>query len=105
MPTDRIKQLQQFYEEDPRDPFNLYALALEYLKSDATKSIQFFETLLLNHPDYLPTYYHAAKLYQETGDRERAIKVFEDGISLARKVNNPKALRELQSAYDEMMFD
>ena len=105
MPTDRIKQLQQFYEEDPSDPFNVYALALEYLKSDATKSIQFFEMLLLNHPDYLPTYYHAAKLYQEIGDRERAIKVFEDGISLARKVNNPKALRELQSAYDEMMFD
>src|SRR5687768_3740379 len=105
MATDRITQLEQFYEEDPLDPFNLYALALEYLKSKPAKSQILFERLLENHPDYLPVYYHAAKLYQEFGQREKAAKVFKNGISLAEKLKDAKTLRELKSAYDELMFE
>ena len=105
MSADRLKQLQKFYEEDPLDPFNLYALALEYLKVDLALSRKHFQLLLANHPAYLPTYYHAAKLFHDTGDREGAIAVFENGIALARKNNDVKTLRELRSAYDEMMFE
>ncbi|MEX2235644.1 MAG: tetratricopeptide repeat protein [Cyclobacteriaceae bacterium] len=105
MANDRIIQLEQFYEEDPLDPFNLYALALEYLKSQPTKSQRLFETLLENHPEYLPAYYHAAKLYQEIGEIEKAAKVFKNGISLADKLKDSKTLRELKSAYDELMFE
>lgn len=105
MASDRIKQLQEFYNEDPRDPFNLYALALEYLKSDPVKSAGLFDRLLHEHKEYLPTYYHAAKLCQARGEIDKAVNTFLSGISLARKVNDTKAQRELQSAYDEMMFE
>ena len=56
MATDRIKQLEKFYEEDPLDPFNAYALALEYLHSEPQKSRLLFESLLQGHAEYLPTY-------------------------------------------------
>jgi tetratricopeptide (TPR) repeat protein len=105
MATDRIKQLEKFYEEDPLDPFNSYALALEYLHSDTRRSQWLFETLLEKHMDYLPTYYHAARLYQDLGQSEKAIRTYKDGIALARRLNDAKALRELQSAYNEMMFE
>ena len=105
MATERIKQLQQFYEEDPSDPFNLYALALEYLKTDRGQARHLFETLIEHHGDYLPVYYQAAQLCAESGDRNRAIELYEQGIVLAKKLNDRKAQRELQSAYDEMMFD
>ena len=105
MATERIKQLEKFYEEEPGDPFNLYALALEYRDVDYGKSQSFFDILLQQHPDYLPAYYHAAHFFQERGDRERAIRLFEEGISLARKTNDVKTLRELQSAFDELMFE
>lgn len=105
MASNRLTQLQEFYDDDPHDPFNLYALALEYLKSDLEKSRELFEMLLNIHKEYLPTYYHAAKLYQELGEKEMATSVFVNGISLARKLNDTKAMRELQSAYDELMFD
>lgn len=104
MATDRLAQLQQYYEEDPGDPFNLYALAQEYLKSAPEKSRHLFETLLQQHADYLPTYYHAAKLFQEMNEKEKAIRIFENGIELAKKLNDTKALRELRSALDELMF-
>lgn len=105
MATDRIEQLKKYYEEDPHDPFNLYALALEYLQSDPGISQSLFEELLQAHQDYLPTYYHAARLYQDLGSREKAITTYARGISLARKLNDQKAVRELQSAYDELMFE
>lgn len=97
--------LEKLHAEDPHDPFNAYALALEYLTFDAARSRLLFDWLLDVHQEYLPTYYHAAKFYHERGEREKAVAVFEKGMALARRQNEGKALRELQSAYDEMMFE
>ncbi|HEX8041111.1 MAG TPA: tetratricopeptide repeat protein [Chryseosolibacter sp.] len=105
MPPDRIILLEKFYQEDPDDPFNLYALALEYLKYDPAKAVTLFTRLLKEHEGYLPTYYHAARLFQETGEKEKAIAVYERGMALAKELNDNKTLRELRSAYDELMFD
>src|SRR5690349_20522650 len=100
----RLDTLHQFYTDDPNDPFNIYALAIEYQKSDTSKSLKYFEKLLREHGEYVPTYYHAAKLYQEIGDIDKAIAVYEKGIAIAKAKNDLKAARELKSAYDEMMF-
>ena len=59
----------------------------------------------MNHADYLPTYYHAAKFFQDRGDKDRAIKTYETGIALARRLGDQKAQRELKSAYDELIFE
>lgn len=101
----RLDQLLKFYEDEPNDPFNLYAVALEYQKTDLRKAAQMFELLLREHPQYVATYYHAAKLFEELNDRSRAIEVYERGIDIARNANELKALRELQSAYNELTFD
>jgi tetratricopeptide (TPR) repeat protein len=103
--SDRLKNLLEFYEEDPNDPFNIYSLALEYSKSSPTKAKVFFDLLLLKHPTYVPTYYHAAKLLQETDQKEKAIEVYKKGMLMARNANDHKALRELQSAHDELVFE
>ncbi|HEY0654670.1 MAG TPA: tetratricopeptide repeat protein [Chryseosolibacter sp.] len=100
----RLDTLLQFYKDDPNDPFNIYALAIEYQKTDIKKSLEYFNLLLSDHEHYVPTYYHAAKLLQETGETERAVIVYEKGIAVAKSQNDLKAARELQSAYDEMMF-
>ena len=105
MSTERLSQLEQFYRDDPRDPFNLYALALEYQKHDRDKACDMFLKLLKDYPSYIPTYYHAAKLFDEMGMRDAAIHAYETGIVMAKNANDQKAARELKSAYDEMMFD
>lgn len=101
----RLEQLKQFLEEDPNDPFNLYSLALEYLKTDPQQTVQLFETLVSRHHNYLPTYYHFGKLCHELGDREKALDILAQGIALAREQNATKALRELQSAHQEILFE
>jgi Tfp pilus assembly protein PilF len=93
-----------FHKEDPADPFNIYALAIEYLKHDKLKSKLFFEDLLVNHPKYIATYYHAAALFADFGEIELAKKTYTEGIKMAESQNKQNALRELKGAY-QMLLD
>ena len=105
MGTDRLGQLRAFYEEEPHDPFNIYALALEYLKSDEGKALDLFRQLMSGYPDYVPTYYHAGKLLEKMGIAGEALRVYQTGIEHCRKIGDAKALRELSSAYGELAAD
>ena len=101
----RIQQLEGFVNEDPNDPFNLYALALEYSKSDGRKAIDLFNQLLNRHPDYVPTYYQLGKLYIDFSENEKALDMFDLGIKVTADKKDYKALRELQSARQELLSD
>lgn len=99
MNNNRLDLLLQFYEEDPSDPFNAYALAMEYQNNDVQKAAEYFKLLLDKQPDYLPTYYHAAALFAEMDNAEYAEKLYQKGIQLALNQQNTKTYQELQRAY------
>lgn len=101
---DRVRQLEEFLREDPADPFNSYALALEYLKSDPKKARDLFEKLLSTQPNYLPTYYPFAQLLTEKHDK-RAEDVYKQGMDIARRLNDLKTFKELNSAYNDWLFE
>ena len=101
----RIEQLKQFTLEDPQDAFNWYALALEYKKSDVGKAIEIFSRLLTDHREYIPTYYHLGRLYQEAGRNEEAHQVFVQGVEEARKQGDHKTLHELLAAIEDLDLD
>jgi Tfp pilus assembly protein PilF len=100
----RIEQLEAFVKEDPADPFNHYALALEYLKVNTNRAFEQFETLLKEHPDYLPTYYPFAHLLIEMKQAGRGEEMFKRGMDQARKSGDTKTFRELQAAYNDWLF-
>jgi tetratricopeptide (TPR) repeat protein len=103
MSLTRLQMLEQFYQEDPSDPFNAYALAVEYRSVDAERAMHFFEELLSMHPSYLPTYYQAAQLAFDTGRHTQAQQLYEQGIALAAVQEQSKTLKELQGAYRQML--
>ncbi len=105
MSDSRLEQLLAFHEQDPNDPFILYGIALEYQKDSPEQARSFFETLLRRFPDYLPTYYHAAKLYEETGEVEKARRTYEKGVEISKDQKNSHALRELQNALTNLLFE
>ena len=105
MNEQRLRQLLEFYQEDPEDPFNIYALANEYRSSDINKSLHYYEMLINNHPEYVPTYYHLAHLYIDLQRDQDARLTFEKGIEKASKNHDQHALRELKSAYEEFMTE
>jgi len=105
MNSERLDQLLEFLKEDPNDPFNLYAVATEYNPHYPEKALEYYELLLTDHPDYLATYYHAAKLYADLGQSSNAEDAFKKGIALAQEQKEALPLRELQNAYNEFLFE
>ncbi len=104
MTDSRLQALLNFYQQDPDDPFNLYALALEYAKSDVKKAREFFGVLLRDHESYLPTYYQAGTFYSSLGEKEKAMEIFEKGIEIATRAQDTRTIGELRSAYEELMW-
>ena len=101
--SDRIKLLKQFITEDPDDPFNYYALGLEYLEANKHLAIDIFQQLTKEHQDYLPTYYQLGKLYEQVGAKDQAILIFNEGLRIAKAQNNLKTFRELSAALEEIL--
>ena len=102
---DRVEKIKEMLLENPRDSFLNHALALEYIKlgndGDARK---LFESILVNEPGYIGSYYHLAKLLERTGKTDDAIKVYEKGMDEAKKAGDNHSLSELRSAFEELTF-
>lgn len=99
----RIEQIQHFLKNSPGDPFLLHALALEHIKiGNDADARQIFENLLSERPEYVGSYYHLAALLVKMGEQDLAVEWYQKGIDAARKVGDQHALRELQSALEEL---
>ena len=105
MNPDRIILLEKYIQEEPNNPFNTYALAMEYYENDPEKSAELLIELTINHPDYLPTYFKAAHLLWEMENHQKTEELFKQGIQLAKQQGDSKALQELSSAYQNFQFE
>ena len=106
MQEQRINKLLDFLSQDPNDAFLKYALATEYFSMENyIKALHYFDDLVTHHPDYVGTYYHLGKLYLILNRKIDALKIFEKGIQIAKKERDNHALAELQSVYNELIFE
>jgi len=102
---DRIQKLLDFLKASPNDNFLKHALALEYIKiNDTSKAKELFLEILTVNPDYIGSYYHLAKLLEQTGEKENAIIWYEKGMAEAKKAGDNHAYSELQSAYEDLVY-
>lgn len=101
--TDRLMQL---IKEDPSDPFLHFALAQECEKNQEPQAaLKHYLHLTTKHPDYVGTYYHLGKLYEELDKKEQAIEVYKNGVSLTTKIGDQHALSELKGALTNCELD
>lgn len=97
--SSRLDQLLVMLQEDPRDSFLRYAVAVEYeAAANTTEAISRIESLLADEPDYLGAYYKLGQLHERNGNAEKALDVYRKGAALARRQNNTKTLGELNTA-------
>ncbi len=99
----RIQQIEDMLLESPDDCFLLHALALENVKlGNMQKAQTLFEQLLTINENYVGSYYHLAKLFEETGNEQAAISTYEKGMHIAKALQENHAYGELRSAYEEL---
>jgi tetratricopeptide (TPR) repeat protein len=95
----RINALKEFLAGDPEDHFSRYALALEYLEEGQTRiAIDCFEEVLRQNAEILSVYYHLGRALERAGDKERAMIVYESGITLAKQQGKQRTENELKAA-------
>ena len=83
--------------------FSRHALAMELLKlGQYPDALEAMNSLLSVDENHSGTYYHLGKLYEQLGDHENALKVYEKGIIIAGKVNAENDCRELKGALSQL---
>ncbi len=102
---DRIELLKGYCVEEPQNPFNYYALALEYRESEKVEAAYLFDFVVANFPNYLPVFFPAAQFFFENEDLPKAKNLFEAGIELAHALQDEKAKKELSNAYQNFLFE
>jgi len=102
----RLDHLKSLHTEDPEDDFVLYALAQEYNKmGDLERSLSHYLLLKEKSPDYVGLYYHLAALYLELEESEKALDIYNVGITVANKLKDQHALSELMNAKTNLEMD
>jgi tetratricopeptide (TPR) repeat protein len=94
----RLEKLHKFLAATPNDPFLLYAIALEYKKTDAPKAIEYLNKTLAADPLYCYAYFQLGQVYEQIGNVESAKKSYIDGIAAAQKAGDAHAQSEISGA-------
>lgn len=90
-------------ETTPLDPFLHYALALEEAAlTKVNEAINRSFTILVDFPDYLPTYYTLAVWLSGENRIEEAFNVAKSGLTLATKMKDSRTQRELQTLINDI---
>jgi tetratricopeptide (TPR) repeat protein len=96
---DRLETLKHFLAEDPDDAFTRFALAQEYRqRGDLAEATRLFEDLVRDEPDYVGTYFHLGRVYEDAGRPDDAIRTYRAGIERATDARDLHARAELQGA-------
>lgn len=99
MSSSRLEKLFEFLNASPADPFLLFAIAKEYEKLDKkTEALEYYIRLTSEHADYVGTYYHLGKLYEQQGAVNLALQTYTQGMVVAKKAGDQHALGELAGA-------
>jgi predicted Zn-dependent protease len=101
MESSRLEILLKSLEENPRDAFTRYLVALELVKLNRHgEAIPQFKTLVDEHPAYVPAYHQFAQLYENLGLIGEAIQTYKLGLVAARNAGEQHAASEMQAALD-----
>ncbi|OAQ42131.1 hypothetical protein A5893_03175 [Pedobacter psychrophilus] len=101
--VNRLEKLLEFIDNEPNDPFLKYALATEYLRlNNQDEALKFYLDLVQNHQDYVGTYYHLGKLYELRQEQELALKTYQKGMDVAKKIKDNHAYSELMGVFNSL---
>ena len=103
MKTKRLKQLMTFLDNSPGEPFIVFAIAKEYEGlGDREKALEYYLKLESSDSDYVGTYYHLGKLYEQLNEDSKAFFTYKRGIEIAKNIGDQHSLSELAGAKMEL---
>src|SRR5579885_1946173 len=101
MSSARIDALRSMTEQNPRDAFSRYGLAMELLNSGRLEAAaEEFFTLLRYNPHYAAGYFHGGQTLEKLGRIEDAKRLYREGIVVTTSSGDEHTRSELQAVLD-----
>ena len=101
MASNRVDILRSMVEQNPKDSFSRYGLAMEYVKSgDLIAAVDEFVRLLDHNPNYAAAYFHGAQTLEKLGRIDEAKGLYRRGIEVTSAMGDDHTCSELQAALD-----
>lgn len=101
LPNERLEKLSQFLNDNPKDSFVRFAMALEYIKlQDDATALTYFNLIMTDEPSYVGLYYHFGKLLERQEKYFEARDMYNAGQKVCEQANDQHALSELKGALD-----
>jgi tetratricopeptide (TPR) repeat protein len=92
----RREKIEMMLQEEPRDVFLRYSLAMEYCsEGNLPEGIKRFEELAKEIPPHAPSCFMGAQRYVELDDLDRARALLRKGIEAARAQGDRHAAAEM----------
>ena len=99
----RMEKLTKLFEVDPSDADVSYMIAQEHAKAGGHGEAQsWYDRCLALDASYHYAYFHKARSQQAAGDDDGARSTLQEGLSVATRDQNAKAMSEISSFLGEL---
>ena len=99
MATNRLDILKQMVEQDPKNTFARYGLAMEFANSgNPQQAVEEYRAVLQMDENYAAAYYHGGQALEKLGDIESARALYEKGIEVTSRKGDGHTRAEIEAA-------
>lgn len=99
----RRQKIEAMLEEEPRDVFLRYSLALEMVNDQQCEpAIVLLQQLCVETPPYVPAYFRCAQIMADMNKVDEARKFLREGIEAARMQGDLHAAAEMSEMLSEL---
>ena len=100
---DKIGMLTGILQQNPKDSFARYGLAMAYAAEGKTdEALREFATTTEHNPDYVPAYQMSAQTLIKVGKIDEARARLQEGLAACNRTGNAHAASEMQGMVDEI---
>jgi Flp pilus assembly protein TadD len=95
----RLDTLRSMIEQDPKNSFLRYGLAMELLNTGQTEeAVTQFRTLIASDPHYAAAYFHGGRALEQLGRIDDARAIYAEGIAITARTGDDHTRGELEGA-------
>ena len=101
MATNRLELLTKMVEQNPKDSFARYGLAMEYAnQGDLERAVGEYRAVLEGNADYAAAYFHGGQALEKLGRAEDARAMYQAGITATTRIGDGHTRSEIESALE-----
>ena len=95
----RANALRALLEQDPKNSFARYGLALDHANNgDLESAVTEFKTVIANDANYCAAYFHGGQTLEKLGKLADAAELYRAGIEATKRTGDAHTRSELEGA-------